>query len=110
MATDFFERQDVARRNTTLLVFLFGAAVVAIIVSVDLLVALLLGYFSPDVRTGVLDAAATLVIDPRVVMTAIGGTLLVVVGGTTYKMFDLRGGGRVVAEELGGRRLNADTV
>ncbi len=109
MATDFFQRQDVARRNTTLLVFLFGAAVVAIIVSVDLLVALLFGYFS-DTPTGVLDVAAPLVLDPRVVLIAVGGTLLVVVGGTTYKLFDLRGGGRVVAEELGGRRLNADTT
>ena len=48
MATDFFERQDAARRNSTLLVFLFGAAVLAIIVSVDLLIAVLLGYFSPE--------------------------------------------------------------
>ncbi len=110
MATDFFQRQDVARRNTTLLVFLFGAAVLAIIVSVDLLAALLLGYFSPDTRTGVLEVAAPLVLDPRVVLIAVGGTLLVVVGGTTYKLFGLRGGGRVVAEELGGRRLNANTT
>ncbi len=110
MATDFFERQDAARRNTTLLVFLFGAAVLAIIVSVDLLIAVLLGYFSPETRTGILEAAAPLVIDPRVVLTAVGGTMLIVVGWTAYKMFDLRGGGRVVAEELGGRLLTADTT
>ena len=36
--------------------------------------------------------------------------MLIVVGGTAYKMFDLRGGGRVVAEELGGRLLTADTT
>ena len=110
MATDFFQRQDVARRNTTLLVFLFAAAVLAIIVSVDLLLAVLLGYFSPDTRTGVLELAAPLAVDPRVVATAVGSTLLVVMGGTTYKLLELRGGGRVVAEELGGRRLNAETT
>ena len=38
------------------------------------------------------------------------GTLLLVAGGSAYKTAQLRGGGRIVAEHLGGRRLNPDTV
>ena len=44
MATDFFTRQDAARRNTTRLVVLFVLAVLAIIISIDLLLAVTLGY------------------------------------------------------------------
>ena len=52
MATDFFERQDIARRNTGRLVLLFVLAVLAIMVSIDLLLAATMGYLNRDPATG----------------------------------------------------------
>ena len=39
MATSFFEHQDVARRNTKILVLLYALAVAAVIVAVDIVLA-----------------------------------------------------------------------
>jgi Zn-dependent protease with chaperone function len=107
MATDFFERQDIARRNTTRLVILFVLAVLAIIASIDLLLAATMGYLAQDPATGGIDW--TLAADPQLLAFAVAVTLIVVGGGSLFKVAQLRGGGRVVAEELGGRRLNPDT-
>ena len=107
MATDFFERQDIARRNTGRLVLLFVLAVLAIMVSIDLLLAATMGYLSRDPATGAIDWS--LAGDLQLVGIAVVGTLVVVGGGTLFKIAQLRGGGRVIAEELGGRRLNPDT-
>ena len=106
MATDFFERQDTARRHTTRLVFLFAVALVALVVSVDLLVAVTLGFLTRD-ESG---QAIALGFDPAILALATLGTLLVVGGGSALKVAQLWGGGRVVAEQLGGRRLNPDTT
>ena len=108
MATDFFERQDIARRNTTRLVILFVLAVLAIIASIDLLLAATMGYLARDSAAGGIDW--TLAADPQLLAFAVAGTLIVVGGGSLFKVAQLRGGGRVVAEELGGRRLNPDTA
>jgi Zn-dependent protease with chaperone function len=108
MATDFFERQDIARRNTMRLVILFVLAVLAIMASIDLLLAATMGYLARDPATGAIDW--TLAADPQLLALAVVGTLIVVGGGSLFKVAQLRGGGRVVAEELGGRRLNPDTT
>jgi len=108
MATDFFQRQDIARRNTTRLVVLFILSVLAIMVSIDLLLAATMGYLGRDPETGAIDW--TLAADPQLVALSVVGTLIVVGGGSLFKIAQLRGGGRVVAEELGGRRLNPDTA
>jgi Zn-dependent protease with chaperone function len=108
MATDFFDRQDVARRNTTRLVILFVLAVLAIIASIDLLLAATMGYLARDPETGAIDWA--LALDPQLLGLAVVGTLLLVGGGSLFKTAQLRGGGRIVAEQLGGRRLTPDTT
>ena len=110
MATDFFERQDAARRTTTRLVVLFAMAVIVIVLSVDLLVALVLAYADLESYFGLLELARQHAIDPTVIGFAVGGTALVVAVGSAYKVLDLWGGGPVVAEHLGGRRLNGDTT
>ena len=102
MAT-FFEHQDQARRSTTRLVVLFGLAVLAIIVSIEVLLAVTMGYLGRDPDTGAVDwMAAT---DPQLIVVSVIGTLIIVGGGSLFKMAQLRGGGQVVAEQLGGRRL-----
>lgn len=107
MATDFFQQQDVARRGTTRLVVLFGLAVLAIVVSIEVLLAAVMGYFSREPESGAIDWAA--VADPRLLLVAAVGALVVIGGGSLYKIAQLSGGGRVVAEELGGRLVNGDT-
>ena len=108
MATDFFERQDAARRNTTRLVILFALAVLALIVSIDLLLAATMGYLGRNPETGAIDWA--LAADPRVLSLAVFGTLIVAGGGSLFKIAQLRGGGQVVAEQLGGRLINPDSA
>ena len=107
MATDFFQQQDAARRGTTRLVVLFGLAVLAIVASVELLLVATMGYFGRDPDTGAIDW--TTAGDPRLLILATVGALVVVGGGSLYKIAQLRGGGRVVAEELGGRLVDGGT-
>lgn len=86
---------------------LFVLAVLAVIASIDLLLAATMGYLARDPGTGAIDW--TLAADPQLLAFAVVGTLIVVGGGSLFKVAQLRGGDRVVAEELGGRRLNPDT-
>jgi Zn-dependent protease with chaperone function len=101
----FFEQQDQARRGTTRLVVLFGLAVVAIMVSIEVLLAAATGYLSRDPDTGAVNWAA--VTDPQLILLSVFGTLIIVGGGSLFKMAQLRAGGQVVAEQLGGRLLTA---
>jgi Zn-dependent protease with chaperone function len=108
MAADFFQQQDIARRNTTRLVILFALAVLAIVISVDLLLAVTLGVASRDSDTGAINWTAAA--DPQLLLLSAVATLAVVGGGSLYKTAQLRGGGHVVAEALGGRPLTTDTA
>ena len=108
MATDFFESQDAARRNTGRLVILFGLAVITIAATLYLLAVGLVGYQGQD-RTGAIlfDPQWW---DPELLAGVAIGVLVLVGGGSLYKISQLRGGGQVVAEQLGGRLLHPDTT
>jgi Zn-dependent protease with chaperone function len=108
MPTDFFQRQDVARRSTKRLVILFVLAVIAVVVSIHLILGLTLGFLVPDTATAGPDWSR--LADPQLLAISAIGTLVVVGGGSLFKIAQLTGGGRVVAEELGGRLLNPDTT
>ncbi|HTE06746.1 MAG TPA: hypothetical protein VK824_11155, partial [Planctomycetota bacterium] len=95
---DFFETQDVARKHTGRLVVLFVLAVLGIVVSTYLLVAGVLVFSGHG-------GGARHLTDPALLALIGGGTLLVVGGGSLWKLHQLRGGGRVIAEHLGGRLL-----
>ncbi len=108
MATQFFEHQDRARRHTTRLVFLFGLAVVAIVLGLYVLAAVATGFRGTDPRTQQLVFEIAW-LDP-LLMLHVGLLTLVVVGGASlYRISQLSGGGRVVAEGLGGRLLQSDS-
>ncbi len=108
MATDFFAQQDAARRSTVRLVVLFSLAVLAIVASIWALLAVLMGYLGRDRETNAIDWTAH-GDDPRLLIVAFLGALAVIGGGSLFKIAQLRGGGRVVAEQLGGRLVNGDT-
>ncbi|MAW41899.1 MAG: hypothetical protein CMJ30_05745 [Phycisphaerae bacterium] len=88
-ATNFFERQDDARRNTSWLVALFAVAVVLVILALSVPL-----FLNGRVQEGLL------------VGGVVGAVVLLASG---YRLLQLRGGGRVVAEGLGGRLLPAST-
>lgn len=113
MATRFFEHQEEARRQSAWLVFLFGCAVVGIVALTYGLAVALTGLSHTDAY------GRALPVSGRVVSTAywqpdlfvqVGlATLAVVAGGSLYKIWQLRGGGAVVAEHLGGQLIPTDT-
>jgi Zn-dependent protease with chaperone function len=108
MATDFFEKQDAARRNTSRLVILFGLAVLAILGMLYALAVLLTSAQSPDAYSR--DAQLTIQWwQPELLVLVALATLVVVAGGSLYKISQLRGGGSVVAEALGGKLVPPNT-
>jgi len=87
---NFFEHQAAARRGSGRLVLLFVAAVVAIVLAVDLVTLVLTGSIGATV-------AATF------------ATLAVIGLGSLYRIASLRGGGAVVAAQMGGTFVPEDT-
>ncbi len=108
MAMNFFESQDVARKNSGRLVVLFVIAVIAIMVLVYLLIAATVGYMTRDPRTGAIQWENLL--NPWLMLGAGAGTILVVGGSSLYKMAQLRSGGASIAEHLGGKLIQPDTA
>ncbi len=119
---DFFSAQDAARSHTTRLVILFLLAVVSLIVLTNLLVMGFMTYL--DVQLDGMNVlqmnADHLQVSGRLAnffdkfnwerFLVIGAAVaLVVAAGSLYKIASLRGGGRVVAESLGGRRISQDS-
>jgi Zn-dependent protease with chaperone function len=105
---NFFEHQDDARRRSGRLVLLFAAAVVGIVVAVYFvaLFALLATHNSEQAP-----AAFTpqMLWNPRVFVITALGVGAVIAAGSLYRTATLAGGGKVVAETLGGRLLNSAT-
>ena len=112
MAIDFFEHQEVARKKTGLLVFLFVLAVVSIMALVYVVVAWAVIYSQGEdvwTATGEQRIGWASLLDLKLLGLVGAGTILVVGGGSLYKISELAGGGRVIAEQLGGRRLDHAT-
>jgi Zn-dependent protease with chaperone function len=106
---DFFESQDHARKQTGRLVALFAFAVVAIACTLYVVAVVATGYRGNDPRTGAV-VMQLVWLDPNLMATVALATLVLVGGGSLYKMAQLRsGGGRSVAESLGGRLLHGDS-
>lgn len=109
MAVDFFEAQDQARRNTKLLVLLFGLAVLSLLVLTNLLLCITLGVLEPE-QTELLFSpnhpAFWSVLPWKAMTISTFAMLLVIVAVIAMKKAELNKGGRVVAEALGGQRID----
>ena len=97
---DFFEHQDKARRNTGLLTLYFGLAVLCIFGALFTLASY---FLSRDPYSG------TIVWDMGLAGQVALGTGLLVGLGSLYKIATLNGGGKIVAESLGGSLINPGT-
>lgn len=93
---DFFERQDEARRHTKHLVFYFAAAVLGLIVVINVALSLILGGLALGPKSELL-------------LWITLGTLAVIFTGSAFKTLQLASGGSAVAELLGGRLIDSNT-
>ena len=103
---DFFGRQEIARTKTTHLIVLFFISVAIIIASVYLATVVVyhlaaLYYFEhpPSFSWW----------NPMLFSFVLPILLLVIMGGTAYKINELKAGGRVIAKQLGGQRIPRGT-
>ena len=96
---NFFERQDLARRQSRRLVILFTLAVLAVVASVDVVLMIAFGGFSTE------DGASPL--GALVLSTLI--TLGIIGCATLFRTASLRGGGAAVAHQLGATPVAEDT-
>ncbi|GIK35402.1 MAG: hypothetical protein AMXMBFR45_05070 [Gammaproteobacteria bacterium] len=104
---DFWARQADARRRSHWLLLLFAAAVLAVLVAVNFVVLVVLGLFD----AGEAAAGGTWLTRHPVAVTITTLIVLAITGITSlYKSIKLGAGGGVVARELGGMRVQADTT
>ncbi|HKP04621.1 MAG TPA: M48 family metallopeptidase [Chthoniobacterales bacterium] len=104
---DFFERQDKARRNTKFLVFYFAVAVVLLIVSVYVAVALIFSGVELKNSSG---RTTFNWANPGLFFGTALGTLAVISIGSVAKTMALARGGRAVAELMDGRLVDSNTT
>src|SRR3954449_1886453 len=104
MATDFFQRQADAHRNTKWLVVMFVLAVIGIVATTMVATAVLVGQTQhrAEWRQGQFGPHGFPWQAP--VMSGVAA-LGLIAGGSLFKIAQLSGGGTVVAERLGGRRV-----
>ena len=107
---NFFQAQDDARKKTLWLAVLFTAAVASLILLTNLLVAAVYVWTSNYARPEQLNMIGLLSALPTETWLLITAGVLGVVGvASLYKFLMIRGGGRTVAESLGGRLLTYDS-
>lgn len=100
---DFFAHQDRARRNTVWLVVYFLLAVAAIVTAVYLACATLAGAAGSSSAERL--SAPVGLWNPQLFLPVSAGTLGLIGVGSLYKTAQLSGGGKTVAEMLGGELL-----
>ena len=109
----FFENQQLARRNTRVLVLLYALAVVGVIVAVDLVLAgvYLYGFAGLDVpgarSPGVIGLLRA--VPAKIYLMGAFGTALLILAVSGWNIARLASGGKAVAEMVGARRVAFDT-
>src|SRR3990170_2292015 len=101
MATDFFERQSTARRNTKWLIWAFSLSVIGILVTTFIVTAMAVGAS----EGGPHGFSAGGNFPWHIPGGATVASLALIAGGSLFKIAQLAGGGTGGAERLGGRRV-----
>jgi Zn-dependent protease with chaperone function/uncharacterized tellurite resistance protein B-like protein len=105
---NFFEHQDKARGSTRLLVFLFICAVAALITITTLVAISALGLVEAKAGNA-RPLSEQIQAAPEVFLGVSAVVISIVILGTLFRLGQLRGGGKAVAQSLGGRLLNLQT-
>jgi Zn-dependent protease with chaperone function len=116
---DFFEHQDRARRQTRRLIVLFILGVIAVVACTTAAVWVVLELANPatDAAIGASDAnvdrpfdASQAARDPMILGGVALATLLLILGGSAFRILQIGGDGAGVAAQLGGRPIDHDTT
>ena len=106
MSSNFFAQQDLARRNTRVLVVLFSLAVLMLLLLTNIVALVSLGFIDP----AVINTPQYQQSLPWPVIAWVSAVVLTAVGiAVLLKWQQLKAGGKVVAESLGGVRLSPDS-
>ncbi len=108
MSTNFFERQSKARRSTKWLVVMFLLAVLGIVACVFAVTAAGNAINKNYRQEFNSDFNATTQWTLPIVASV--GTLILIAGGSWFKIAQLSGGGTIVAENVGGRQIATNTT
>lgn len=104
---NFFAHQQLARKNTKYLIGLFFLSLLVILVLINGLALMFLG---ESVRNAPLFSQAYLAQNGYIIVW----TSLVIIAfvglGSLFRMMQLQSGGSIIAEQLGGLRIEADTT
>ncbi|MEO3877110.1 M48 family metallopeptidase [Rheinheimera fenheensis] len=106
MSSNFFTQQDLARRNTRILVLLFSLAVLLLLALTNLLALISFGLLDPNL----LSQGFTWQQLPWPLVGTVSLVVIIAVGvAVLVKWQQLQAGGKVVAESLGGVRIVPDS-
>src|SRR5690606_31472105 len=106
---NFYEQQDRARRYSARLVILLALAVIGLIATATVAVALIIAYFGTP-QDQAYGYAAPQLFDWRYTAGIAVAVISVVVLGALFKHLQLRSGGKAVAESLNGRLVLSSTT
>ena len=107
MATSFFEQQHQARQTSRQLIWLFAAAVIAIVVAVNVVLGTAYLYvFAPH---GAWAREGLNALPNHFVATTTAVVVMMIAGGTVLQILELREGGEAVARMVGARPVDPST-
>lgn len=106
MSSNFFTQQDLARRNTRILVVLFTLAVMLLLLLTNIIALVSLGFIDPSFLSSSLHWQT---LPWHLVSWVSIAVLAAVTIAVLVKWQQLKAGGKVVAESLGGIRLSPDS-
>ncbi len=105
---DFFGAQDRARRKTWHLGLLFAAAVIALILATNLLIALVAAFTTTGFSINPSAVLSTTSYQTWFGISAL--VIFVIAAASLYKYHVVRSGGRAIAEMLGARQIDPSTT
>ena len=105
---DFFKEQDKSQTKTTQLIGLFILAVVAVVLAVYVIAVMVMFFYGA--RQPGFNPNNFHWIQPRLGFWVVSVTLLIIFIASTAKIIALAKGGSAVAENLGGRLINASAT
>ena len=100
---DFFESQESAKRNTGKLYFLFGLAILSLIVVTNFLIMFIFGFAASEMTS--MAGTQQMRFDWNQFLIIGAAVAAVVFFGSLYKIKSLSGGGARIAEMLDGKLL-----
>jgi len=103
---NFFAQQERARTHTRRMLILFVLAVICIVAAVDIVLLIAFGAVGHDSRRAFQMSS----VQPMVMFWSSALVIAVIGGCTLYKISTLRGGGGVVARQLGATPIPPDTT